>query len=230
MIEDALALRISELSGLLLSEESVETTLQRIADLAVEVVDGCDACSVTMADGAGFITAVSTDPLAEAVDKDQYRVDDGPCLDAIRQVRINRVDEVAAEQRWPDFCRLAEEHGICSFLAAPLEVRGDAIGALNLYSRLARGFNRLDEELVRLFTGQAAVALANAQVYRSAHALTEQLQQALISRAVIDQAKGVLMAQHRCGPDEAFALLTGMSQQANVKLREVAERVVASTI
>lgn len=226
MIEDSLALRITELGGLLLSDETLETTLQRVADLALQVIEGCDACSVTMQAGTGFLTAASTDSTARTVDEDQYRVDDGPCLDAIRHQRTNRVDEVTAESRWPDFCRLAEEHGISSFLAVPLEVRGEAIGALNLYSRLPRGFDKVDEDVVDLFAGQAGAALANAQVYRSAHALTAQLQEAMASRAVIEQAKGALMSQHRCSADKAFERLTAMSQRSNRKLRYVAQSIL----
>ncbi len=226
MIEDSLALRMTELGGLLLSEETLETTLQRVADLAAQVIDGCDACSVTIRSGDGFITAASTSSTARTVDEDQYRVDDGPCLDAIRSRRTNRVDEVTAEARWPDFCRLAEQHGIASFLAAPLEVRDHVIGALNLYSRLPRGFDKLDEAMISLFAGQAGAALANAQVYRSASTLNAQLQEAMEHRAVIEQAKGSLMTEYRCSADAAFQRLTEMSQRTNRKLREIAQAVV----
>ena len=230
MIDDAVTLRLAELSMLVRDDDSLDTTLERVAELAVEVIDGCDSCSVTMQAAGMFLTATSTDAIARVVDADQYRVNDGPCLDAIREGRVNRVDEVSAERRWPAFCRLAEQHGICSFLAVPLEVRGEVVGALNLYSRAPRGFDRLDEELARLFRSQAAIALANAHVFRSTRELADQLQQAMSSRAVIEQAKGILMAQHRCDPATAFALLTGMSQSRNLKLREVAAQVVASVI
>ncbi len=138
-----------------------------------------------------------------------------------------RVDLGEAANRWPDFARAARGCGVSSFLAAPLLARGEAVGSLNLYSKSPDGFDALDETLVALFVGQASVALANARMYASTRRLTSQLEEALASRAGIEQAKGVLMARHGVGPEEAFALLRRRSQATNTKLREVARTVVA---
>ena len=108
-------------------------------------------------------------------------------------------------------------------------LRGEAIGALNLYSSKPSGFTALDDVLVALFTGQAAVALANTRMYAEAMRLTDQLQEAIGSRAVIDQAKGVLMARDGFDADRAFDWLKRESQSRNVKLRELAAQIVAST-
>lgn len=229
-MEDALTDAYGELAGLLVGEESVQTTLNRVADLAVRLVPGCDVGAVTVRQDGGFTTETSTDALAVAIDEEQYRTGEGPCLDAIRQSRTFRVDRCSAEERWPRFCAHAREHGIESFLAVPISVRGETIGALNLYSRDPDGFTNVDADVMRLFSGAAGKALANAQVYRSALRLVDQLQDALDSRAVIEQAKGILMVRERISADAAFALLAATSQRSNRKLREVAQQVVDSAV
>jgi AmiR/NasT family two-component response regulator len=103
---------------------------------------------------------------------------------------------------------------------------GKGIGSLNLYSTSEDGFDALDEVLVGMFTGQASVALANAQLYRAAQQLSEQLSEALSSRAVIERAKGALMATHGIDEEQAFALLRERSQRSNRKLRDVAADVL----
>jgi GAF domain-containing protein len=163
------------------------------------------------------------------VDNGQYERDEGPCLQAMRDQSVLRCNVEEAEQRWPGFVADARANDIRSFLAAPLMLRGESIGALNLYSSKPSGFTALDDVLVALFTGQAAVALANARMYADAVRLTDQLQEAIGSRAIIDQAKGVLMARDGFDADAAFGWLKRESQNRNVKLRELAAQVVAST-
>jgi len=105
-------------------------------------------------------------------------------------------------------------------------VRGKGIGALNLYSKRTAAFSEDDEQLGVMLTSQASVALANSQLYESAYRMSQQLQQALTSRATIDQAKGMLMAEHGVGGDEAFNILRTTSQRENRKLRELAQELV----
>jgi GAF domain-containing protein len=224
---DDLALALTELSGVLLDDEGLESTLQRVATLACRTMPGCTAAGVTLVAGDGTPeTAAITHDVVLEVDRRQYDAGDGPCIDALRERRINSAGRAEAHRRWPEFAARAEEVGFSSFLAAPLIAGEVAIGALNLYSSSPDGFEELDDALIALFSGQASVALANARLYRSARKLSEQLQEALASRAVIEQAKGILMAQHRIGADAAFDLLRERSQQVNRKLREVAREVV----
>jgi GAF domain-containing protein len=227
---DEVALAMHELAHLLVSEESVPATLQRVADLAARVIDDCDAAGVTLlAANGSYETAAYTADRTLAVDEGQYARGRGPCLSAIAEKSVVRFDVEDAEERWPDFVRDARANDVRSFLAAPLLVNGSAIGALNLYSAKPSGFTALDDVLIALFTGQASVALANARLYTDAVRLTDQLQEAIASRSVIEQAKGVLMA--RLGIDDltAFARLRHDSQHRNVKLRVVAQEVVDST-
>jgi GAF domain-containing protein len=224
---DDLALALTELSGVLLTDEGLERTLQRVAQLACRTMPGCTAAGVTLvaSDGTPETAAFTHDVVLE-VDRRQYAVGDGPCIDALRERRINSSGFAEAQRRWPEFTRQAVQVGFRSFLAAPLIANDEAIGALNLYSGSADGFEELDDALIGLFSGQASVALANARLYRSARTLSEQLQEALDSRAVIEQAKGILMAQERVDADTAFALLRQRSQNSNRKLRDVAREVV----
>lgn len=223
---EELAAALVELSEMLLDSEPLHATLQRVAELAVTAVPGCTAAGVTLIRGTQPVTAAATDELTLTVDARQYAADEGPCLDAARHRRVNRVDLEEADQRWPDFAASAREVGIRSYLAAPLVVRDTSIGSLNLYSSSHDGFDALDDALVSLFCAQASIALANAQLYDRTASLAEQLRTAMASRALIEQAKGVLMAQHRVDADAAFALLRDRSQHANRKLRDVAQQVV----
>ncbi|MBW3614913.1 MAG: GAF and ANTAR domain-containing protein [Actinobacteria bacterium] len=102
----------------------------------------------------------------------------------------------------------------------------EGIGALNLYSRTESGFTDADVEVGEAFATQAAIVLANAQAYWDAYQLGVDLRTAMQSRAVIEQAKGILMATQRCTADEAFQILVRASQRENRKLREMAEELV----
>lgn len=225
---DDVAVVLTQLSALLVDGEPLDQRLRRVVDLAVGTIPGCHAAGVTLVTAERAHTAAHTDQLTLAVDSAQYEVGDGPCLDAIRRRQVNRVDVGEAEGRWPAFTQAARAAGIRSFLAAPLLVHREPLGALNLYSRDPAGFDALDESFVSLFSNQAAASVANSLRYTDIATLARQLEEALESRAVIEQAKGVLMACHGVDADEAFDLLRRQSQHRNVKLREVAHDVVAS--
>ncbi|HVM27401.1 MAG TPA: GAF and ANTAR domain-containing protein [Mycobacteriales bacterium] len=223
---DGLAGALVELSSLVVDEEPLDDVLSRVCALAVAVIPGCTGAGVTLMDGDRPSTAAHSDDLVLAVDRQQYEAGDGPCLDAIRRRVVHRVDLDAAEQRWPDFAERARELGIRSFLAGPLLAGDRAVGSLNLYGASPQAFEPLDDALVGLFCGQASVALANARLYARAVAVNEQLERAMASRAVIEQAKGVLMARHGLTEADAFDRLRSWSQARNRKLRDVAAEVV----
>lgn len=226
---DDVAVVLTELSVLLVDGESLDERLQRVIDLAVRTIPGCDAAGVTLVTGERPRTAAHTNVSTLVVDRVQYEIGDGPCLDAIRRCVVNRVDINEAEDLWPAFTEAAEAAGIASFLAAPLLVHKEPLGALNLYSHDPAGFDALDEAFISLFSTQAAASVANSLRYTDIATLARQLEAALASRAVIEQAKGVLMARHNLDANQAFELLRHQSQHQNVKLRVVAHDVVAST-
>lgn len=217
---------VADLSGLLLSEENQETTLKRVADLAVRCIGACDAVGITLlADGVPT-TRAATGGLVYEVDNYQYDIDEGPCLAAIVERQPLEIQDMDTSERWPRFGRHAVERGIRSSLSIPLLVRGEPLGALNLYSCSPHAFEPADRETALMFGAQAAVALANSQTYSASVALAAQLREALGSRAVIDQAVGVMMTRLRCDQDEAFDRLTTLSQHTNTKLRLLAQDIV----
>ncbi|MGH3921369.1 MAG: GAF and ANTAR domain-containing protein [Pseudonocardiaceae bacterium] len=218
------------LSGLLLDEETVESTLQQIAALPVRLLEHCDAVGVSLVANDHIETTVATDPFAQDVDELQYSTGEGPCLDSIRELAVVRIDSMVGERRWPTYVPQAAGKGVRSSLSLPLEVRGHALGALNCYSRRAHAFAATDLGLVRLFASHAAVALANSQIHARSVQLGTQLLEALESRDVIGQAKGVLMERHHQSADQTFEMLVRASQRHNKRMREIAQQVIDSAL
>lgn len=228
---DHLQEAVSAVAEFLIADAPLGDTLQRVALRARDGIPPSVAAGLTLlGEGARPRTQVFTDDIAPQLDAAQYEDDTGPCLDAMRQGRIVRVEDTAAvADRWPRFSRRAVEYGVVSTLAAPLVAGGEGLGALNLYAT-AGAYDEAHERDASLFAIQAAVVLANARAYWTSFDMTTGLRTALESRAVIDMAKGKIMASGGGTPDEAFALLVKASQRANVPLREVARRIVEGTL
>lgn len=220
--------QLSELAGLLLTNESLETMLGHVADIAVRAIPACDAAGVTLFEHDQLTTAAASGELVRRVDKHQYMANEGPCLEALRVGEPRRSQSLDAETRWPKFRLPTLDEGVVSCLALPLVIgnHGTA-GVLNLYSQ-ASPFEQADEDIGRRFVGPASVAVANARAYAKAQAVIDQLQEALQSRDVIGQAKGIIQARERVGPDEAFERLRDISQHRNIKLRDLAKALVES--
>jgi GAF domain-containing protein len=212
------------LSGLMVDEESLDHTLQRVVTLACISLSGCDMASVTLEDGRTR-TAACTDKIALAMDESQYAADAGPCLQAARTGSVIDLPAIAEDQRWPAFAAAANEHGVVSSLSLPLIHRGQPRGAFNLYARTPQAFTADDRAHGTLFARQAAVAIANAEVYWRTYDLTQNLQAALHNRDLIGQAKGILMARHGITAEDAFDELRRASQRRNVKLHDIADDV-----
>jgi GAF domain-containing protein len=161
---------------------------------------------------------------------DLYETGEGPCLAAYQEGRITEIGATSAPGKWPEFRRVAADHGIGSTLSFPLLVSTSSVGALNLYGRPERAFTDDDRVTGKLFAAQAAIVLANAQAYWDAHDLSVRVGEAMQNRAVIEQAKGMLMAAQGVDEDTAFDLLVKASQRENVKLRDIARRIVDRAI
>lgn len=217
---------VADLTGMLLAEESPETTLRRVGDLAVRSMAACAAVGVTMFEEGRPVTWAATGGLVYEVDHFQYDIGAGPCLQAVLDQDVITVEEMSAETRWPRFCAHAAARGVHSSLSYPLLVRGESMGALNLYAYQPRAFGEVEREMGGLFAAQAAVVLSNATTYATSVRMAAQLREALDSRAVIDQAMGILMGQNGYDQNLAFADLRGASQQRNRKLRAVAQEIV----
>jgi GAF domain-containing protein len=221
---------LRELHGLLLSEETLQSVLDRVAQLARTTIDGCDSAGVTIIQDSKVTTAAATDDFTLKIDNDQYENREGPCLQALSAQEIVTIEDIATESRWPSFSKAAKRDGLGAVLSLPLAVRDQPMGALNLYSKKANSFGENSQPWGMLFAEQASVAISNAQVYDSAIRLAEQLRDAIKTREIIGEAKGILMAQEGVSEDEAFDMLKRVSQNQNVKLRDIAHKVVDEAV
>ncbi|MEY2404240.1 MAG: hypothetical protein QOD38_1791, partial [Acidimicrobiaceae bacterium] len=201
------------LSQLMVDEESLDQTLQRIVTLACMSLSGCDCASVTVERSGQPRTAACTDKIALEIDEAQYAGDAGPCLQALRERTVVAVHSIPEDGRWPLFRAAAVQHNMLSSLSLPLVHRGEGPGAFNLYARPRGGFSPEDQEHGALFAEQAVVAIANAEVYWRTYDLTQNLQAALESRDLIGQAKGIIMARHGYTAEQAFDELRRASQR-----------------
>ena len=220
----------TELSAIMLGAQPLGQTLERVAELSQLAIPGAGAVSVTLLDSGHPRSVAFTGHLAAALDERQYDSGFGPCMDAARTGTTVVIKDTATDQTYPVFAREAHRHGVTNTLSVGLPVAERTIGALNVYGM--NGGEPFDQDAVATavtFAHYAAVALANAALYSSTAQLAQQLQRALQSRAVIDQAKGVIMAQLRCSPDEAFTHLVTESQRQNRKLRDLAAEIIERT-
>jgi transcriptional regulator with GAF, ATPase, and Fis domain len=218
---------LTDLVRSLTESESVRDTLQSILALALRSIPECHAASITVLDDKEQpSTIVATDDDTYELDRRQYLLHDGPCMDAARRQQVHRWSLHEAEQRWPEFTHLAEDMGLRSYLSAGLGLGGRRLGALNLSSHDPDGFTQLDEDLISLFTVPAAASIVVVGRYLEARDLAAQLEQAMQSRAVIDHAIGIIMAESRCDADQAFATLSRASNNRNMKLRDLATEIV----
>jgi GAF domain-containing protein len=220
---------LSELHGALLEDEALDTALDRVAAISLRSLPGCDGAGVSLVEREKVTTTSATDETVEVVDSEQYRTGEGPCLEAIRQGTPFIVESMADDKRWPVFGPRAAQNGILSSLSMPLRAHDRTLGALNLYSRKLSGFTADDEKTATLFAAQASVALANAHAFDRVRAAADQLEEGLKSSRVIGLAMGILVEREHCSEDEAFDMLRVISQNANVKLRDVAQQLVDAT-
>jgi GAF domain-containing protein len=165
--------------------------------------------------------------MVERADALQYEFDEGPCLTAWRERVPVRVDDTHTDGRWPAWTSTVRELGVRSVLSVPLVAAEDALGAIKVYSLHPGSYDQSSEQVLGMFAQQASVLLANTQNLVDARQLSAQLTQALASRDIIGAAKGILMAEGAADDEAAFAMLIAASKRMNVKLNEVARRIVA---
>jgi GAF domain-containing protein len=217
---------LAVLSRYFVGTGTLQETLDRVAELTGQAVGPTRFVGITLPVEGRQRTAVFTDPASPEIDQAQYDTGEGPCLDAIRDRRVHAVDATSEDGPWPAFRRAAAAHGIGATLSLPLVVDDHVVGAMNLYAGEERAFGESDRNAALQFAAQAAIVLANAQAYWDAYELSARLGEAMKSRALIEQAKGILMGGRGCTPDAAFEALFRAAQREQVNLREMARRVV----
>jgi len=227
--QDDLARAFARVADIFHPAESVQETLDHVAELAVDLVDGCSSASVSLARDGTITTTATSGELAIRVDDLQRDTGEGPCLEAIWEDESLLIDDLRDDQRFPAFSPRAVEMGVGSVMAYRLFDHangGTAVGALNLFGRQPHAFKGRDRSVGCVLAAHVAVALAAAQAHAAALHEAEGLKIALESRDVIGQAKGIIMERERVTAEDAFELLRRASQHLNVKLRDLSQRLV----
>ncbi|QIM22303.1 GAF and ANTAR domain-containing protein [Phycicoccus sp. HDW14] len=216
-----------ELGGVLESMEQLSDYLERVVHAVRRHVDGCDEVGVTVLSSDRPHTAAYTTVQTLEIDAAQYALDEGPCLDAARTRREQIVPDLCTDDgRWPTFAEISRQDGMRSLFAVPLVSGDECVGAINLYAWATNAFDDFDAALVRIAAARAADAVVAVTALDGMRRLAGQLEQAMASRAVIEQAKGVIMALRGIPEHDAFQVLRKTSQDRNVKVRVLAEEVV----
>ncbi|MEU0217666.1 GAF and ANTAR domain-containing protein [Streptomyces sp. NPDC006265] len=206
----------------LLKQDSVQQTLDEIAASAVKLVDGCDAAGILAVRKGRAVTLASYGDMVVESDRRQGELGEGPCFDLARRADEDRVFRVADMTRpqpdWPRYAEAARELGIGSMTGVLLYTHEEDFGALNLYARRPGTFTEDIATAGWLLASHAAVALADARTI-------DQLEHALETRHAIGEAMGILRERHGMSDEEAFSVLRNISQNHNIKLRDVAQRI-----
>ena len=215
----------SEVAVALFAPGTVQGTLQKIVDLAVVAIDGCEAAGIlTAGDGEPPTTLAASSPLAVMLDQEQIDAGEGPCLDSAGLGTSVHVEDLVGDTRWPRFATAAVDAGIRSVLGYALAA--GTPGALNLYANHPDAFDPHARAQATLFATLARLALDTAQERALDEQRTLNLTEALRTREIIGQAQGILIERERITGQQAFEVLRRASQHLNVKLREVATTLV----
>jgi GAF domain-containing protein len=215
----SLSQRLADLARYMQRQASAQDVLDMVVSAVVGTIPGAEEATISLVRSRRrVVSAAATSDLARRFDDLQQETQQGPCLQAMYNQETIRVDDLAADPRWPELALRATELGVHSMLSFQLFVEANDLGALNLLARRPGAFSDESERIGLLYASHVAVALAAAQ--RSTHLVT-----ALARRDVIGQAKGVLMERYKITAEQAFVLLAKVSQEANLKVYEVAERL-----
>lgn len=226
---------LTNLAGLVTDSLGLEELMARVATFAAQAIPGADGAGVTLLrvdrpDNRVEALAASH-PFVAEIDEIQYvTVNEGPCITAALERQPVRSGSLGGEARWPRFGPRVGRLGVHSVLSLPLLIPGQVVGAINVYAREHDVFDEHAERLGELFAAPAAVAVHNAQILTQALRLTAQLQTALSTRPVIDQAIGLLRGRSGGTAEEAFTRLREISQAEHTKLSEVARRIVDEAV
>ncbi|MGZ8690810.1 MAG: GAF and ANTAR domain-containing protein [Aeromicrobium sp.] len=227
-VGDELAAVHARLSGILLTEQTVDTALRLITSLARDTLAGSCGSGVTLLrDDGRPTTSASTDPLIDTLDRLQYGLEEGPCLTAWAGSMVVRVNDLATDERWPTWSPQAVKFGVRSVLSAPMEAGGTSWGAIKVYAVSADSYDERAEDLLRRFADQAAIFVSNVHTAQSAERVGDELKDLLRTRDVIATATGIVMARKGRDRESAFRQLMSLAHSARLPLRDLAERIVA---
>lgn len=224
--EAALLSAFEHYSRMLLSTFDVAHVLHQLMAQAVEVlgVDGAGVCLADQDDHLVFVAATDAD--VAVIEEEQVSENEGPCHDAYLVGNRVVVEDLDAHEGWPSYRRVALSRGVRAVAGLPMPVRERRIGAMNLYWSAPHAWTDHELDVAQVLADMASGYIVNRDELSSSQELAAQLQRALHSRTVIEQAKGVLVGRHRVTTDEAFTRLRGHARSTSSQLHTVCLDVV----
>ena len=225
--ERAIVATFVELADTMVDEFDVIDFLHRISTRCTELLD-CHEAGVVLADASGTLRVMaSSSERSDALELMQTQNEEGPCFECYIRGEVVSSEDLAADRgRWPIFSPAALAHGFCSVHALPMRVRGETVGALNLFRARADRLDEPDGPVAQGMADIAAIALMQERSLRESRGVAAQLQGALESRVVIEQAKGVLAERAQIGLDAPFVRMRVYARAHNRKIGEVARGLI----
>lgn len=217
---------LDALATYFVGDSTMAEVLTKICESAIEAIPPAVFAGISMTVDAKVGTYVFTHPEVVGMDQTQYDTGEGPCVESFRTGEMVRIDSTLAPGPFPEFRATAARHGMHSVISFPLVAGPHVVGALNMYAADEHAFSEEAASAGQAFATQAAYLLLNHQAYWDARSLSENLSQAMSSRAEIEPAKGIIMATTGVTADEAFDEMRKQSQHENVELREIASEIV----
>lgn len=214
----------------LLGPYEIGTVLYQLTDQVVALLD-VDGAGVSLThDDEHLIFVTATDANITALEEDQVAQGQGPCHEAFRSGTVVAVDDLADETRWDEYREATLAHGVRAVVGIPMPVGDQRIGALNLYRRAPGAWAHEDLEAAQLLADMASGYILNATQLSESRILAAQLQHALDSRVVVEQAKGVLAERHGVSVHEAFERLRSHARRTSTRIHTVCEQVIDGTL
>ncbi|MCW2528034.1 MAG: hypothetical protein JWM76_2894 [Pseudonocardiales bacterium] len=211
-------------------QEGLEGLLEHVAVLAVRSIPGADGAGLTLLEDSRADTMVASAEFVRDVDAIQYGLGEGPCISAADQGRTVRSNSLGSDRSWPVFGPRVAQLGVNSALSLPLISSDGVIGALNVYAFAANAFDDRAVELGELFSAPAAISVQNAQALAQARRLAVYLQGAISSRAVIDQALGIIISRNGGSLADAFEQLRARSAAQSKTVAVTASELVENAV
>jgi GAF domain-containing protein len=228
--DEDLRLSVASLTTLATGSLALEELLTEVANFAVQAIPGADGAGLTLIENTRPDTVVTTAPFVQEVDDIQYGIGQGPCITAAADRRTVISGSLGGDHRWPRFGARAARLGVHSALSLPLLTPTGVVGAINVYAHAKNIFDQHAATLGELFAVPAAIAVQNAQVLAEARRFADRLQHALVTRAVIDRAVGIMMSRSGVSEQEALTRLRTLSQHEHLKLTEIAQTIVDEAV
>jgi GAF domain-containing protein len=220
----------ARMSGLLMSAETVETSLALLCGLAQETVPGSSGAGVSVVDERCRRSAGSTDDRVQQADTLQYELDEGPCLTAAAARELVRMDDLATDPRWPRWSAAVARLGLRAAMSAPMVAGDTCVGALKVYADEPGAFDTTAEQRLRLFAAQSAIFVANLRTHERAERLSDVMREAIRSRDAISMAKGLLMGRDAVDEETAFRTLLARARKEGTSVARTAQVLVDSAV